>query len=38
VIDEKIEALSALQVKAKTFRSTLNDEEAKSRMLQMHKN
>ena len=37
-IDEKIETLKALRAKAKTFRNTLNDEEAKSRMLQMHKN
>ncbi len=37
-IDEKIDALTALRAKAKTFRKTLNDEEAKSRMLQMHKN
>ena len=34
MIDEKIDALTALRAKAKTFRKTLNDEEAKSRMLQ----
>ena len=36
MIDDKIETLSALRAKAKTFRETLNDEEAKSRLLQMH--
>jgi len=36
MIDAKIEALSALRAKAKTFRNLLNDEEAKSRLL-MHK-
>ena len=38
MVDEKIEAWSALRAKAKKFRHTLNDEEAKSRMLQMPKN
>ena len=38
MIDEKIETWSALRAKAKKFRHTLNDEEAKSRMLQMPKN
>jgi hypothetical protein len=38
MIDEKIEAWSALRDKAKAFRQTLNDEEANSRMMQMHRN
>lgn len=36
MIDEKIENLATLRAKAKTFRETLNDEEAKSRLLQKH--
>ena len=35
-MDEKIEALANLRAKAKGFRKTLNDEEAKSRQLHLH--
>jgi kinesin family protein 2/24 len=37
MIEEKIEAWSTLRAKAKKFRDTLNDEEANSRQMQMHK-
>lgn len=36
MVDVKIAKLAALKAKAKTFRETLNDEEAKSRLLQSH--
>ncbi len=37
MIDEKIEALTALRAKAKGFRQNLIDEETKSRLLQQKK-
>lgn len=36
MVEEKIETLNALRAKAKAFRANMMDEEAKSRILQMH--